>query len=571
MGKQLLVLGCSQTKRQTPGFLPAIDRYDGSSYRVLRNYLHEWQWPKNLSIAILSSKYGLIGGFTSIEHYDERMSPIKALGWASKCQNILKEWSDNHSKIYFSLGKDYLPAVEPAIKSGLLSKTKIFEGPIGMKLHQIKELLQETESSKRIRLNFPEPGSGQVSYFLPDWDDLLDDGFDFESDNFSGFSRKQRNDKHCSILMQPKEMCDGILVSLAQHLKSPGPLKRIIGTDSISLAPKNLREQFGFIESNKPIFGDCGAFSYVNEEKPAISVEQALALYDLHGFDFGASVDHIPVTAVERNGIKIQLNKAERLNRVNITKNNAESFIQLAKQRKVPFIPVGTIQALNPIEYGKTARFYHSIGYRHLAIGGLVPLTDAVVGEIVKSVMSVVSSLKPRPWVHLFGIFRPKLQTLFRQLKVDSFDSASYFRKAWLRSDQNYLASNGKWYAAIRVHMTRDGRTRKRLEQAGLNIEKLEGQESKVMELLCKFDRDEVNIHEVLDAVIEYDEFITRSSEVRSMRQKYERTLLDRPWKSCDCPFCQKAGIHMLIFRGANRNKRRGAHNTLMLYESLDA
>ena len=28
-------------------------------------------------------------------------------------------------------------------------------------------------------------------------------------------------------------------------------------------------------------------------------------------------------------------------------------------------------------------------------------------------------------------------------------------------------------------------------------------------------------------------------------------------------------GIHMLIFRGANRNKRRGAHNTLMLYGNV--
>ncbi|OPY59231.1 MAG: Queuine tRNA-ribosyltransferase [Pelotomaculum sp. PtaU1.Bin035] len=569
MSKQLLILGCSQTKRQTPGLLPAIERYNGSYYRVLRRYLRERQWPDSLSVAILSARYGLIGGFTDIEDYNERMNQQKALEWAPKCQDILNAWSNEHSQIHFSLGKDYLPAVEPAISSGLQSETEIFEGPIGMKLHQIKNLLENSGAPERHKPILPEPGSGEVSYFLPDWDDLLDEDFDFESDSFSDLSRQQRNDKHCCVLMQPKRMCDGILVSLAQHVTSKGPLRRNMGTDSTSLAPKNLRIQFG-LGDDQSLFGDCGAFSYVNEDEPAISVEQAIALYDLYGFDFGASVDHIPVPVIERNGDKIKLSEKERIARVERTKQNAELFIELAKQRQVSFIPVGTIQALNADEYAQTAYDYHLMGYRHLAIGGLVPMPDSVVEETVRKVMMVVSSLEPRPWVHLFGIFRPKLQAFFRELKIDSFDSASYFRKAWLRSDQNYLASNGEWYAALRVPMTSDGRTRKRLEQSGLDIKQLEVQESQVMRMLCQFDRDEIGIQEVLDAVIEYDKLLTRSSDVGSLRLKYQKTLTDRPWKNCDCPFCQKAGIHMLIFRGSNRNKRRGAHNTLMLYGSLE-
>lgn len=569
MSKQLLVLGCSQTKRQTPGLLPAIERYDGSYYRVLRRYLRERQWPDSLSVAILSARYGLIGGFMDIEDYNERMNQQKALEWAPKCQAILNAWSNAHSQIHFSLGKDYLPAVEPAINSGLQSETEVFEGPIGMKLHQIKNLLENTGAPERHKPILHEPGSGEVSYFLPDWDDLLDEDFNFELDCFSDLSRQQRNDKHCCILMQPKRMCDGILVSLAQHVTSKGPLRRIMGTESTSLAPKNLRRRFG-LGNNQSLFGDCGAFSYVNEDEPTISVEQALALYDLYGFDFGASVDHIPVSVIERNGNKTKLSKEERVARVEITKQNAELFIKFARQRQVSFIPVGTIQALNADEYAQTAHDYYSMGYQHLAIGGLVPMPDSVVEETVKKVMTVVSSLEPHPWVHLFGIFRPKLQALFRELKVDSFDSATYFRKAWLRSDQNYLASNGEWYAAIRVPMTSDGRTRKRLEESGLKIEQLEAQETNVMRMLSQYDREEIGIQEVLDAVIEYDELLTRSSDVGSLRLKYKKTLQDRPWRNCDCPFCQKAGIHMLIFRGSNRNKRRGAHNTLMLYESLE-
>lgn len=568
MGRQLLVLGCSQTKREAPGLLPAIERYDGSSYRVLRSFLRQSQWPADLSVAILSAKYGLVGGFTGIEDYDERMTPVRASEWAPQCGLTLQHWAGDHRSIHFSLGKDYMPAVLPAIEHGLGARAEVFEGPIGMKLSQIKGLLQRMGAPARQRPELPEPGTGGLSYFLPDWDDLLDEQFDFDSDGFSGVSRQERGDKHCCLLMKPKRMCDGILVSLAQHVTSKGPLRRIMGCEAGALAPRNLRNQFGLGE-DQSLFGDCGAFSYVNEDRPAISVEQAIALYQLHGFDFGASVDHIPVPTVIQDGVKRELSRAERIARVRTTTKNAEGFIDMAKKRNVGFRPVGTIQALDPDGYAKTAQLYHRLGYRHIALGGLVPLSDALVQEIVVRVMTVVTGLKPRPWVHLFGVFRPKLQAKFRELGVDSFDSASYFRKAWLRCDQNYLAPNGKWYAALRVPMTGDGRTRKRLEGCGLDVGVLRAQEAEVMKLLCRYGRDEVGVQEVLDAVIEYDERLTRSSDVRSMRAKYERTLTDRPWRTCDCPFCKKVGIHVLIFRGANRNKRRGAHNTLMLYQQV--
>src|SRR5579872_1369856 len=330
MDRQLLVLGCSQTKREAPGLLPAIERYDGSSYRVLRSFLREREWPAGLSVAILSAKYGLVGGFTGIEDYDERMTPVRASEWAPQCGLTLKSWADDHRSIHLSLGRDYLPAVLPAIEHGLNAKAEVFEGPIGMKLSQIRGLLQRTESPTRHQAELPEAGTGSFSYFLPDWDDLLDEHFDFDSDGFSGLSRQERGDKHCCLLMKPKRMCDGVLVSLAQHVTSKGPLRRIMGSEADALAPRNLRNQFG-LGDDQSLFGDCGAFSYVNEEQPAISVEQAIALYQLHGFDFGASVDHIPVLNVIEDGVKRELTRTERQARVRLTKKNAERFIEVAK------------------------------------------------------------------------------------------------------------------------------------------------------------------------------------------------------------------------------------------------
>lgn len=567
MSKQLLVLGCSQAKRTCAGFLPAIDRYDGSPYRVLRNFLRDYQWPSNVSIGVLSAKHGLFGVLKGIEYYDTRMDRFAATAKAEECSTTLKEWASDHNDIHLSLGRDYLPAVQPALDV-LGSKAKVYSGPIGMKLHQIKAFLDSTTRTPR-STPAVKPGTGKLRYFLPDWDDLLDPDFNFKRDAFSGATRGERSDKHCCVLIRPKRMCDGVLVSLAQHGTSKGPLRRLEGREPGALSPLPLRSHFG-LKPDQWLFGDCGAFSYVNEDEPTISVEQAVALYDVYGFDFGASVDHIPVGEISKNGKQKILSLRERQSRVRLTRLNAELFIQAARERKVRFNPVGTIQALSPVAYAESVQHYYELGYRHMAIGGLVPQSDNEIASIVRAVSAIADKLKERPWIHLFGIFRPKLQGTFRSLKVDSFDSATYFRKAWLRSDQNYLGTNGKWYAALRVPMTSDGRTRKRLEEANVDIDQLEREECEALRLLCLYDKGKANINEVLDAVLHYDRHLTRSDESKSMRTAYRRTLLDRPWEKCDCPFCQDIGIHTLIFRGANRNKRRGAHNTMMLYGSLE-
>ena len=276
-----------------------------------------------------------------------------------------------------------------------------------------------------------------------------------------------------------------------------------------------------------------------------------------------------PSKKINKNGKKTGLPDEERQERVDITRKNAEQFIKAVKRRKAGFNPVGTIQALSSEQYAQSVRDYYDFGYRHLAIGGLVPLEDSEIESIAQSVIESANELKERPWIHLFGVFRPKLQDVFRKLKIDSFDSATYFRKAWLRSNQNYLSTNGKWYAALRIPMTTDGRTRQRLIAANADIAQLEQEERRVLSLLCKYDRDEVSTSEVLDAVLNYDHYLERSYDIQSMQRRYKETLEDRPWRECDCPFCKEIGIHILIFRGANRNKRRGAHNTLMLYGQL--
>jgi hypothetical protein len=75
--RRLLILACSQKKTTGRGDLPAIERYDGPAFRVLRRYLRE-RADKDLTVLILSAEYGLIESARAIPHYDRRMSASRA-------------------------------------------------------------------------------------------------------------------------------------------------------------------------------------------------------------------------------------------------------------------------------------------------------------------------------------------------------------------------------------------------------------------------------------------------------------------------------------------------------------
>jgi hypothetical protein len=567
-GKRLVVLGCSATKVSANGALPAINLYDGPIFRVLRSFLRDYRWPESLSLAVLSAKYGMIGGVSQIETYDQRMTPRRAQELCDSVTETLVDWSPGHDQAVFVLGQDYVRSINRNVIARFYREHRVVEGPIGIKMGQFQEMLRSQATAARLA-GQELPRLSRPLYFLPDWDDFIDENYDFINDEFSTEKRSERNEKHTIALMRPRRLCDGVLVSLAQHLGSKGLLKRVDLSGASSLAPHSVRDHFN-LGPDQWAFGDCGAFSYVAEQAPTVSVEQAVALYDLHEFDLGASVDHIPVEQVLTAEGRRTLTEYERRKRVELTRDNADKFIGLHKKRRARFIPVGVIQGVGPGSYANQVGSYLDMGYRHLALGGLVPRTDAEILAIVAAVHAELRRHAQRPWLHLLGIFRPSLQSYFREVGIGGFDSASYFRKAWLRSDQNYLGTDGRWYAAIRVPPLRDPRMKLRLQKEGnlgIELEKLERHALKNLRLYAERKLD---LEKALAAVLEYDRFLSRAELIdEDLVTGYRRTLEARPWESCDCPMCAKLGIDILIFRGKNRNKCRGAHNTLQLFRSV--
>src|SRR5215211_1977040 len=72
-----LILACSRRKRTDEGLLPAVDRYDGPAFRVLRRFLREGS-SEVPDIRVLSAEHGLIPHDLPIANYDRIMTDSRA-------------------------------------------------------------------------------------------------------------------------------------------------------------------------------------------------------------------------------------------------------------------------------------------------------------------------------------------------------------------------------------------------------------------------------------------------------------------------------------------------------------
>jgi hypothetical protein len=159
--RRLLILSCSQRKRPDPGLLPAIGRYDGPAFRVLRRFLREQSDDaKRLDVFILSAMYGLIPAKSPIAEYDQVMTSRRAAEIQDKVlaafANVI---SPRHTELCLAISAKYLMALEgwsALVPSGV--SVTITNGPQGLKLAKLKRWLwrdQAKDSKQKQRIVRP--------------------------------------------------------------------------------------------------------------------------------------------------------------------------------------------------------------------------------------------------------------------------------------------------------------------------------------------------------------------------------------------------------------------------------
>lgn len=414
-----------------------------------------------------------------------------------------------------------------------------------------------------------------MKYFIPDWEDRLDPNYNFETDTFSRNRESSYETDIYAHQIFKTPPYDGILISLAVF-------KNKLNLTSNGNGEKQIR-QFNSIKdylridknSKLKVLGDCGAFSYINEDVPPDDYEtgKVANLYDSLKFDYGVSVDHmIPDFIVKKtkNGVTKKTRLSEKLKEFRrlLSIENAKEFLKYHKREKFNYIPIGAVQGYCPESYADSAAQMINMGYSYIGIGTLVPKSDEEIIKILKEVKKTIGKKKIK--IHLFGILRPQKLSEFKSLGVTSLDSASFLRKAWLRAGRNYIAENGNWYAAIRIPYSENPILINNAKKEGYSISDLQ----KMEKLALKAIRDYANkktedIEQVLKTVLEYDMLLLREHDGNHHYDKYKKTLTDRPWEKCNCEICKMIGVDVIIFRGANRNKRRGFHNTKIFYDHI--
>jgi hypothetical protein len=310
--------------------------------------------------------------------------------------------------------------------------------------------------------------------------------------------------------------------------------------------------------------GDCGAFTYVRETEPPYSSDEVLEFYEGCGFDLGISMDHLVF------GYEAALDAQDATDvpddwsfRQGLTIELAAEFLRLHRARSCNFEPMAVAHGWSPMSYADAVRELQAVGYSRIALGGMVPLKTP---DILATLKEVSVALDPQTQLHLLGVTRTAHVQEFASFGVTSFDSTSPFLQAFKDEKDNYYALD-ETYVALRIPQV-DGNTRLRKQVAAGIVDQ---KTARRLELECltrlrDYDRGAAGIEQVLGAVSAYAELL---GETKDRSAEYERTLAAQPWKQCGCTVCRQIGVEVIIFRGADRNRRRGFHNLAVFSDRL--
>lgn len=141
MGRRLLIVSCSKRKRDDSDLLPALERYDGPSFRVIRKAMREGRWGDDTDLLILSARYGLIEPYRPIPYYHQRMTRNRATQLRQECLKRLEARlsSGKYERVFLNLGRDYLSVISGW--ESLDSRPEIVQyaqGGIGCRISQMK-------------------------------------------------------------------------------------------------------------------------------------------------------------------------------------------------------------------------------------------------------------------------------------------------------------------------------------------------------------------------------------------------------------------------------------------------
>jgi hypothetical protein len=403
-----------------------------------------------------------------------------------------------------------------------------------------------------------------MKFFFPDSQDQIDPGFDFVTEERSPMRVRQRDDLYVHEVLG-HSVIDGLLVSKAIVDGQAGAAGKYTLAQRHRLYRVGIRRFFR-LEDAPPDFqtmGDCGAFNYFADEVPPYTPDEVIDFYDECDFDIGIAPDHIIFGFAPEDQADPEQLKVWKF-RKQLTAQLADEFLNRCQVRKVQFTPMAVAHGWSPQSYASSVAELQAIGYDRIAIGGMVPLKTH---DIISSLEAISEVRLPKTQLHLLGIMREESAVRFAALGVTSFDSTSAFRQSFKDDHDNYHTTS-RTYTAIRVpQVDGNARLKRNIEAGRIVQEDAVRLERQCMTALQQYAGNDGETEKILSLVREYDQVVGNRKDYT---EAYGKTLQDAPWKNCDCRICREAGINVVIFRGSERNKRRGFHNIYAFRQRID-
>lgn len=144
MLRSMVILGCGQRKRQTSRPLPAIERYDGPAFRVLRKHAREAP-DETAHACILSARFGLLHGNSRIPRYDRRLPSTDPVAFRQRVEKQLRCALKRikPERLFVSVGSRYWSLLrEPLEREAVPTKLVIAAGGIGGRASQLSHWLR---------------------------------------------------------------------------------------------------------------------------------------------------------------------------------------------------------------------------------------------------------------------------------------------------------------------------------------------------------------------------------------------------------------------------------------------
>jgi hypothetical protein len=417
-----------------------------------------------------------------------------------------------------------------------------------------------------------------MKFIFADSLDYVDPAFDFVADRSPAERQPYWDDVYPHEILGYAPY-DGVLVSrgiVGDH--------RVKGKYTASQARRfSLVGVRKFLRLDRPafqhldIFGDCGAFTYVQEDRPPYTPVEMAEFYDECGFTHGCSVDHI-IFDFDPDLSGMAGGTQDARHRFDITLENADGFRRETVATGADFTPLGVVQGWSPGSMAEAARRLVAMGYDYLAIGGMVPLKSPEIKVCLEAIRAAVPASTR---LHILGFAKADEIDSFHRYDIASFDTTSPLIRAFKDAKKNYYLPGEdlalRYFTSIRVPQAIENPKLQRAVKKGLfRAEDLVRLEALALDSLRAFDRGEAALDETLHNVLVYSaplfderpyEDCADSVTLARLKERYRTTLAARPWQQCSCAICREASIDVIIFRGSNRNKRRGIHN-LAIYKN---